>query len=206
MQIGTTLEIQIEGSDKRLKSELFAVEEGKYLIIKLSPFQSLGNTAKLVYKGTCIIIRYIHKGTMFGCKSKIMHVMIEPAKLIFIDYPKKIENQDLRAHKRIDCYLPAEVIIEDDSITGTVTDISRKGCQFLVKTSESKNSLIQLLQVDNEIGVGFQLPGVEKAVTLTGKQKNIKKDKVNISIGIEFNNMNIEAQEILYGFLSTAGV
>ena len=59
MEIGTILEIQIEGSDKRLKSELFAVEEGKYLIIKLSPFQSLGNAAKLVYKGTRIVIRYI---------------------------------------------------------------------------------------------------------------------------------------------------
>ncbi len=206
MQIGTTLEIQIEGAYKRLKSELLVVEEGKYLMIKLSPFQSLGTASKMVYKGSPIVIRYILKGAMFGFKSNIIDVLNEPAKLVFIDYPKKIENQDLRTHKRLDCYLPAEVRIEDDSIAGAITDISRKGCQFLVKTSESKNSLIQLLQIDNEIDVDFQLPGVEETITITGKQKNIKKDKVNINIGIEFNNMNIEVQERLYGFLSTAGV
>ncbi len=202
MQIGTTLEIQIEESDKRLKSELFAVEEGKYLIIKLSPFQSLGNAVKLVYEGTPLVIRYILKGTMFGFKSKIMYVMVEPAKLIFIEYPKKIENQDLRAHKRIDCYLPAKVRIEDNSIEGTITDISRKGCQLLVKTSKITNCSTQLLEVDNEIGVIFQLPEVAK-LSITGKQKNIRKDKDNVYIGILFSDLSIEEQEILYGFLST---
>ncbi len=204
--IGTILEIQIEGVKSRLKSELFAIEESKYLIIKLSPFQSLTNVTKLVYEGTGIIIRYVLKGTMFGFKSRIKHVIIDPAKLIFIEYPEKIESQDLCTHKRLDCYLPAKVRIEDDSIAGTIKDISREGCRFIVETSKIKNSLIQLLQVDNEIGVSFQLPGVGRNLTLTAKQKNIKKDKVNINIGVLFSDMGIEVQERLYGFLSTAGV
>jgi c-di-GMP-binding flagellar brake protein YcgR len=203
MQIGTILEIQIEGIKSRLKSELFAIEEGNYLIIKLSPFQSLANFTKLVYEGTVIIIRYIHRGTMFGFKSRIKHVMIEPAKLIFIEYPEKIESQDLRVHKRLDCYLPANVRIEDNTIAGTITDISREGCQFTVKTLNIGKSA-DLLQIDNEIGVSFQLPGVEEKLTITGKQKNIKKDKDNVNIGVLFSDMSIEVQETLYGFLSTA--
>ena len=203
MQIGAILEIQIEGVKSRLKSELFAIEEGNYLIIKMSPFQSLTNFTKLVYEGTAIIIRYIHRGTMFGFKSRIKHVMIEPAKLIFIEYPEKIESQDLRAHKRLDCYLPANVRIEDNTIAGTITDMSREGCQFTVKTVNIRKSA-DLLQIDNEIVVSLQLPGVEEKLTITGKQKNIKKDKDNVNIGILFSNMAIEVQETLYGFLSTA--
>ncbi len=204
MQIGTILEMQIKGVTCRLKSEVFAIEEGKYLIIKMSPFQSLANVTKLVYEGTGITIRYIHRGTMFGFKSRIKHVMIDPAKLIFIEYPEKIESQDLRTHKRLDCYLPANVRIEDNTIEGTVTDISKEGCQFTVKTVNIGKSA-DLLQIDNEIGVSFQLPGVEKKLTTTGKQKNIKKDKDNVNIGILFSDMTIEVQETLYGFLSTAG-
>ncbi len=206
MKVGTTLNIQIEGLESRLTSEVIGVEEGKYLIIRVPPLQSMGDASNLLYEGNTVIVRYVHNGSVFAFKSRIKHFITTPAKLIFIDYPKKIESQDLRAHKRIDCYLPAKVRIEDNSIAGAITDISRKGYQFLVKTSKIKNSLTQLLQVDNEIGVSFQLPGVEETITLTGKQKNIKKDKVNINIGIEFNNMNIEVQERLYDFLSTAGV
>ncbi len=62
------------------------------------------------------------------------------------------------------------------------------------------------MQVDNEIGVGFQLPGVEEIITITGKQKYIKKDKDNVHIGILFSDLGIEVQEILYDFLSTARV
>jgi c-di-GMP-binding flagellar brake protein YcgR len=202
MQIGTILEIQIEGIKSRLKSELFAIEEGNYLIIKLSPFQSLANFTKLVYVGTVIIIRYIHRGTLFGFKSRIKHVMIEPAKLIFIEYPEKIESKELRVHKRLDCYLPANVRIEDNTIAGTITDMSREGCQFTVKTVNIGKSA-DLLQIDNEIVVSLQLPGVEEKLTITGKQKNIKKDKDNVNIGVLFSDMSIEVQEKLYDFLLT---
>jgi c-di-GMP-binding flagellar brake protein YcgR len=202
MQIGTILEIQIEGIKSRLKSELFAIEEGNYLIIKLSPFQSLANFTKLVYVGTVIIIRYIHRGTLFGFKSRIKHVMIEPAKLIFIEYPEKIESKELRVHKRLDCYLPANVRIEDNTIAGTITDMSREGCQFTVKTVNIGKSA-DLLQIDNEIVVSLQLPGVEEKLTITGKQKNIKKDKDNVNIGVLFSDTSIEVQEKLYDFLLT---
>jgi c-di-GMP-binding flagellar brake protein YcgR len=202
MKIGTTFEIQIEKTDTRLTSELFAVEEGKFLIIKISPFQSLQHTARLVHTGTNIAIRYMQDGTVFGFKSIIIHFMVEPARLIFIKYPEEIESLDLRGHKRIECYLPANVKIADKAIEGAIMDISREGCQFSVKNAKAGNSL--KLQVDSEISVSFQLPGVEKKLIVAGEQKNIKKDRDSVNIGIKFSNMNIEAQEKLYDFLSKA--
>ncbi len=203
MQIGTSLEVQIEKTDPRLTCELFAVEEGKFLIIKMSPFQSMQNATRLVHKGTNIAVRYMHEGTVFGFKSLILHFMVEPAKLIFIKYPEEIERYDLRVHKRITCYLPANVRIADKSVEGTIMDISKEGCQFSVKNAKAENSL--KLQVDNEISVSFQLPGVEKDLIVAGEQKSMKKDRDSVYVGVKFSNMDIEVQEKLYEFLSKAG-
>ena len=202
MLIGTTLKIQLEGSQSRLTSELIGVDEGKYLIINMPPIQSMGNAASSIYKGGNIVVRYVHKGTVFGFKSRITHFITTPVKLIFIEYPKKIENQNLRSHKRIDCYLPASATIADNTIEGSVSDISKEGCLFTAKMVKLENCS-NLLQVDNEIVVSLQLPGVEQKLTITGKQKNIKKDMYNVNIGILFSDMGIEVQEKLYDFLST---
>lgn len=203
MKVGLKLEIQIEGEMGRVKSELIAVEKDRLLIMKLSHFQSLENVARLTYVGTRIIIRYIDNGTMFGFKSSVIHFMSDPVRLIFIKCPSKIERQDLRKSIRINCYLPANVIIIDHRIEGAIIDISRNGCYFTVKEAKVENN--QILQVGNEISVNFHLPGVEKELTVAGKQKIIKKDGDSVSIGIEFDKLNIEAQERIYGFLSIAG-
>ncbi len=104
MIIGTTLKIQIEGAQSRLTSELMGVEEGKHLFIKMPPLQSMGDVTRVLYNGKTVIIRYLHKGAVCSFKSRISHFITAPGKLIFMDYPKKIENQNLRAHKRIDCF------------------------------------------------------------------------------------------------------
>jgi hypothetical protein len=203
MQTGTILKIQLEGTKNRMTSELIGMEEGEYLVIKMPSVQFVGNLANLLYKGNSIIIRYLHKGTIFGFRSSITHFITNPAKLIFVEYPKRIESHDLRTHKRLDCYLPVDVKIMDNTIEGTVTDISKEGCYFIIEKEKVEDSLI--LQVGNEIVISFQLPGAKKMITVTVIPKNLKKGDDNIGIGVEFGNMDIEVQERLYNFLSTAG-
>jgi c-di-GMP-binding flagellar brake protein YcgR len=203
MKIGTILKIQIEGSPNRITSELVGAEEGKYLIVKMPFLKSLANTAKFVSKGTNIIIRYIHKGTVFGFKSRVSHFISDPVRLVFIEYPKMIENHELRAHKRVECCLPANVKVKDNKIEGDITDISKGGCQLVIEKAKVESSLILL--VEDEINISFRLPGVRKTLTVAGKQKTLKLDGDCVNIGIEFDKLNIEVQERLYGFLLAAG-
>ncbi len=100
--------------------------------------------------------------------------------------------------------LPANVKVADSTIWVTIADINRGGYQVTVEKLKIENSS-GLLEVDNEIGVSFQLPGIEKIFTATGKEKHIKEDTDNVNIGVEFNNMDIETQERLFDFLSAAG-
>lgn len=205
MKFGTTLRIQINGSKARLASELIGMEDGKYLIIKMPPIYSVVEASSLIYKGNTISVRYMHKGSVFGFQSNIIDVIINPAKLIFIEYPKIVKDYDLREFTRIDCLLPAKVIISDQIIDGSITNISREGCQFTAKTSQIENN-IGLMETNNEIGLSFQLPGVEKELTVTAKHQTISKDKNNISIGVKFIDIDREIKEKLYGFLSVAEV
>ena len=204
MQIGGTLKIQLEGEKKRLTSELMGVEEDKYLVIKSPSLQYMSHVSNLLYEGNTVIVRYLYKGTVFGFKSRIKYVITNPIKLLILEYPKKIENQNLRKHRRVDCYLPASVRITGNTIEGTIIDISREGYQFTVEKSKIESSL-KIFQVENETSVSFKLPGVEKVLTVTGKQKYIIEDSDSVKIGILFDNMTIEVQERLFDFLSTAG-
>jgi c-di-GMP-binding flagellar brake protein YcgR len=204
MKIGATLKLQIGGTDARLTSELIGVEEDKYLIIRMPPVPSVGtvsNLLSLLYKGNTVVVRYLHKGTIFGFKSCIYHVITDPVKLIFLEYPKKVEDYNLRAHRRVDCYLPASVGVAGNTIEGAITDISREGCHFTVEKSKVKRLI---LQIDKEVDISFQLPGVGEKLTIAAKQKTIKKDKNSINIGVEFINMDNKTEERIYDFLSTA--
>lgn len=102
-KVETALRIQIIGSKAQLASELIGIEDGRYLMIKMPPIYSMVDASGLLYKGNTIFVRYLHNDTVFGFQSQISNFIIK-AELIFIYYPNKIENYDLRGHKRIDCF------------------------------------------------------------------------------------------------------
>lgn len=152
----------------------------------MPPIQNISHISNLIYKGNTITVRYMHEGTVLGFESRISYFVTNPVKLIFIEYLEKIETHDLRVHKRLDCFLPASVSIADNSIEGTITNISKEGCHFVADKLKIESSSM-LLGVDNEIDVNFQLPGVEKILAVKAKQKNIKKDNDNVSVGLNLN-------------------
>ncbi len=45
---------------------------------------------------------------------------------------------------------------------------------------------------------------MEKELTITAQQKNIKRDRNNVNIGLWFINMDADVQAKFYGFLSQA--
>ncbi len=204
MDVGTNLEIQFKGGGTQLTSELTGVEDNKYLMIKWPTIDPTVDASSLICKGNTVFVKYLHEGIEFSFQSRILEVISNPAKLIFIKYPENTEVNVLREHRRIDCYLPASVRITGNTIEGTIIDISREGCQFTAEKSKIESSL-KIFQVENETSVSFKLPGVEKVLTVTGKQKYIIEDSDIVKIGILFDNMAIEVQERLFDFLSTAG-
>ncbi len=159
MNIGTTFRLQIKGAKRRLSSELIGIEDGKYLIIKMPPMHTMDNVSGLLRNGNDVAVKYMYKGTIFGFQSQIIDLIYNPFKLVFIEYPEKIESYDFRGNKRVECFLPANIRIAEHKIEGCITDISKAGCLFDIETPELEDG-INLLELNNEICVGFHLPGV----------------------------------------------
>ena len=193
MNVGIIFRLQIEGANKRLSSELIGIDDGKYLIVKMPPLHTMENVSNLLTKGNEITVKYMYKGTMFGFQSPIIDLIHNPFKLVFIKYPEKIESYDVRGNKRVECFLPANVKIAEHIIEGSITDISRAGCLFAIETHEHEDR-INLLELKNEIRMGFYLPGIEKELSIDAKQRSVKKDTDNTSIGIEFVKMDSSVQ------------
>ncbi len=203
MNIGTILRIQIEGTRRRLSCELIGVDDGKYLIVKMPSLHIMESVSNLLVNENEITVKYMHKGTMFGFQSPIIDLIHKPFKLVFIKYPGKIDSYDVRGNKRVECFLPANVKIAEHLLEGSITDISRAGCLFAIETSEHEG-LINLLELNNEICIGFHLPGIEEELSVDAKQRSIKRDTDGTSIGIEFTKMDSSVQTKLFSFLSIA--
>ncbi len=204
MNIGTIFRLQIEGTRRRLSSELIGVDDDKYLIVKMPPLHTMENVSNLLVKGNEITVKYMCKGTMFGFQSPIIDLIHKPFKLVFIKYPDKIDSYDVRGNKRVECFLPATVKIAKQILEGSITDISRVGCLFTIDTHEHED-LINLLELNNKIRIGFYLPGVAEELSAGADKKSIKIDSDGSCIGIEFVEIDSSVKEKLINFLSKAG-
>lgn len=203
MDVGIKLEIQFKGGGTQLTSELTGVEDDKYLMIKWPTVDPKVDASNLIRKGNTVFVKYLHEGVEFSFQSHILEVISNPAKLIFIKYPENTEVNVLREHRRVDCYLPASVRIADNKIKGAITNISKIGVLFVAEIPADDNTINQL-ETSNEIGLTFQLPGVQSELTMTAKLRNITKDKDKVRIGIGYGKIDVEIQTKLFDFLSTA--
>ncbi len=203
MEIGITFRIEIAGDEESISCVLIGIENGKYLIIRTPPLHALDNASYPLTRDKNIYVKYVYKGTIFGFQSKVIDSIYEPFKLLFIEYPEKIESYDFRGNKRVECYLPAFIRIADRRIEGSITDISRAGCLYEIKTSEL-DKCKNLFESNKEIDIVFQLPGIKEALSANAKQRSTKTDKSKASIGIEFVYMENKDKTKLFGFLSKA--
>ncbi len=203
MEIGMTLRIEIEGDEEVIACVLIGIENEKYLIFRTPPLHALDNSSYPLNKEKEIYVKYVHKGTIFGFQSKVIDSIYEPYKLLFVEYPEKIESYDFRGNKRVECCLPAFIRIADRRIEGSITDISKAGCLFENKISEFEKCK-NLFESNKEIDIVFQLPGIKEALSAKAKQRSTKTNKSMAMIGIEFVYMENKDKTKLFDFLSKA--
>ena len=204
IELGTQLQIEIEGIAFRFKSELIGMESGGYLILKipLIPDEApVGNIKHKLFPGMQIVVRYLHKGTVFGFRSQLIDAIFSPQRLLFLKYPQIVERYDLRSDKRVDCILPAILILDDLEIGGTILDINKKGCRYLSKEVRDLKSLSA--QIDEDATLRCLFPGIEGERIISGNVKNIQQDRQGVSLGIQFREMPADIKDIIARYIST---
>jgi len=198
---GKALDIQFSHPvSLRIKTLLVGFEIGKYIILKHPEPNRVESYNDVLVDGNVVIVRYLIEGTQGQCcafKSTIRHISKHPQKLIFIDFPQKIENRELRLHQRFMTHLPASILslanteLTQTKLHGIISDISAKGCGFSFKSDNSK------LKV-NKTSVNVQISfSGGKEILIPAKVCNSRYEKGKIFVGIQFIDADKEVKQVL---------
>lgn len=198
IDIGTGLNVKLEGVSIPITSTFVGMEKNEYIIITPpSPFHTIKHK---LFAGNELVIGYLHEGFVYGFQSKLIDLIYKPRKLTLLEYPTSIEKRHIRSSKRTCCIMPARMEFKKEKRECVVTDISKTGCLCQIVMSKTKN--FPSVRKDDVVTLLCQFPGVKGEYTLSGIVRNTNKVKSNLSFGIAFNGISQDVESILDGYLS----
>jgi c-di-GMP-binding flagellar brake protein YcgR len=174
------------------------MDAGAYLILQPQ------NPAKLidqVFKGKEVVVRYLSDGAVFGFESKVIDFMVQPARLLFLTYPSKVQYCEIREHKRYDCLYDAQLVLAGAPRRGVVANISMGGCQFITEDLDEEQTAH--IKIEDGVTLSFQPPAGVPVESLAGEVRNVKRSNGSRSeIGIRFINLQGDKRNALVDCLS----
>ncbi|MFC1867341.1 PilZ domain-containing protein [Thermodesulfobacteriota bacterium] len=183
--LGSELIIQIEGMEERFRAVMTGMEPSEYLIVRM---QLTSKLFKQIAKGSVLIVRYSYMGNVYMFRAKSLGSIRTPVKLFFLSYPEKIETCNIRKAERINCYIPAAALLNDNEIRGVVTDLSTGGTRFTIN-----NKTIELqreVSIEDSVSLSFPLLGIDGIQRSQGRIKRLDGDIEKISFGIQFEDID----------------
>jgi c-di-GMP-binding flagellar brake protein YcgR len=148
--------------------------------------------------GTPCTVSYLHEGKLVGYRSEIRDLIVSPVPLLFVAYPKTVEEMHLRKHIRVLANEPILLIRADQSnvsdsavpsssyFGGLLKDLSEGGCSVVLVRRPT------WLRPGTTVHLEFELPGLGHITNLTGIVKNADVRHGGDTIGIEFRFNELE--------------
>lgn len=202
VNIGTELLVEFQDFTLRTKSELIGMKYGQYLIIGMQ--HDMSGIRPETLKDSALIIRYLYRGSVYGFRTNILNLLNSPDRLLFLSYPRKIEEFRVRSAPRYECILPAVTSVEGLEAETVVIDISADGCRCIVKAAslEDANTFYQSMDINREASLRVQFPGAPDNYELTGSIRNISKDTDRVAFGMLFGPLKTDTKKRLDEFIS----
>lgn len=197
---GKILDVQLNHPlQVRLKLPLIGYVMGQYIILKYPSVVKDTDYEDVLKEGNVAIVRYLlegDQGKCFAFRATIRNVTKRPDKFLILNYPKRIENRQLRLHQRVMTHLPAAIsVTENDESTsqiqGMIVDISIKGCGFTFKApnetvSVNKRDVVVLIKYAND-----------EQIKIPAKVCNSRNEKGKVSVGIQFAEGDKQVEALL---------
>ena len=125
VELGTSLLVDARKKTVSISGKLIGMKVGGYLIIGISGAKP-DNIPLAV--GEDVQVRYVNQDNIFCFSSQVISVLDQPDTLLFLQYPVLVENCNIRGHKRVDCFLPVDVVSGKQTGPGLVLNVSPRGC------------------------------------------------------------------------------
>jgi hypothetical protein len=151
--------------------------------------------------GTHCLVRAMVAGKLVAYQSEVRMTQTSPLPLLYLAFPKRIEEIHLRKEVRVASNEPLLLVqgVQGDvrlalpnrsaPIGGILQDISLSGCRIMVQRQCTNVTLGATIYLE------FELIGIGHITHLAGSIKNIAEGDGALSIGIEFRFNGKEAIE-----------
>lgn len=183
IELGSAMRFSLEGTDVPVRGVLVGQDPMEYLIVRMDLPVELTHR---IQKGTNLAVRYISLGNEYGFSSVILHHIHTPDRLVFISYPDVIQNIDVRKSSRVSCFIPATALLDNRRIKGTLIDISRGGCRFVIRLPATLQA--RQIRLIDEVTLQFPLMGIDGLQAVACQVRNTSVDRERIAMGIEFTD------------------
>ncbi len=183
LEIGIRLLVDFDNLDVTFRSMLVGIEHGKYLLLK-TPGPFSGEDRDLL-KADGLTIKTLYKGTIYAFRTRVLGVISKPSKLMFIEYPTRIEHHELRSHKRFKCSIVAEVEVDGKERGGIIENISKGGCRCVIEIFPADQRGLND-RLNDTIAFRCRFPGSEGETGFLGEVKNATQKSGEMAVGIQF--------------------
>lgn len=125
--IGQELVMQFQGEDNRFRSAYFGCKPDSFLIVQMPGIPGI---REKVVAGGNLVVRYMSRGMVYGFYAYPLNHVLRPCPLIFLSFPQTIEKVNLRKTERVETFIEAKAIYEDNIMEGLIIDLSEGGCGY----------------------------------------------------------------------------
>ena len=189
-----TLEKEFDKNNMKHKTQLLGWKEDGYIMVELPKVNGIYTDWK---SGTSCLLKFINKGSIFQFKSTLIKTLLSPAPIMFLRFPKKIENATTRKQDRIQTYLICDTFSLDENLKKKKFDLIddenfEKNAVLLDFSAdgglvELKNNLISFA-IGEKIGMTFTMPSNVIVDTVVCELRNIRIESGRKLLGLRFLN------------------
>lgn len=196
IDIGTQVYIEIEGVNFSVTSIFIGMLKDEFMIVTLPKrYKSVKNK---LFPGNRMVIKYLYDGSVYAFQTSVIEMITTPIRALALEYPKVVQQRELRVAKRNSVVIPARVEAKKTDFKVVVFDISKTGCRF--KYNDNKTNITTLREGDI-LRVFCQFPGVSDEIGALAVVKNMKREKGQLSIGTKFEDITQTFSTSLMHFL-----
>ncbi len=169
---GMDIDVEIVGTQTRRRGRFVGMEPGRYLILAVPEAKTPDDMAGKFVPGKPVAVHYFYRGTAYHFESPVLATFLQPAHVVFLRYPRTIEEHCIEERRRVDCYLPARLKLGDRLVDGTVTDISATGCRCRLKNATLDAAGVGLDAIPLMLAITFPQLGDQSEFTLNAAIRN----------------------------------
>lgn len=199
--LGTMIQLDAGDGWPRLKTTLVGIDPPEYLMVKTDGWSPSRRFGDAVQVGSSLVARYLFGGRVFGFRCASLGVCATPRSVLFLSYPKDIQETNLRENEHVDCLLPTKVTLENTSREALILDINLKGCLCVIRGIRDDAVRTHFSRLNTNVKLAMQFPGVDGAVLTTGTIRNVSAAQAELRLGIVFDTTETEAADRVRDFL-----